>query len=78
MSCIVIIGKDACPNCKNTKNFLDARNIKYEYKSVPEDLSYEEACEIVGSKFMSFPQIKKDDVAFSSFEIFRKHIISLS
>jgi glutaredoxin len=60
----IVYGKQDCPNCKTTKSILDAKQISYKYKSVPEDLSAKDfsiVMEAFGIFPRSFPQVVKVD-----------------
>lgn len=53
----LIIAKDGyCPNCNNAKNFLTSKGLKFEVKVCPTEVSYQDACNLVGI-FKEFPSI---------------------
>ena len=56
----IVYGKIECPVCETTKNILNSKQIKFVYKSVPEDLSAKDfsiVMEAFGVFPRSFPQI---------------------
>lgn len=38
---IVIYGGDYCPYCHKLKNFLDQKNLTYEYRDITKNKDYE-------------------------------------
>jgi glutaredoxin len=53
---ITIYGKENCKYCDAAKTLLNSRNIKYVYKSLPEDISLEEFKELFPGR-KTVPQI---------------------
>lgn len=66
----IVYGKQGCSNCETVKQMLGFKQIKFVYKSVPEDLSAKDfsiVMEAFGVFPRSFPQIVmigEDNLAF--------------
>ena len=55
---VTIIGKDGvCSKCEMALGLSKARKVDFDYIKVPSDISLEDAFELVGKNFSSFPQI---------------------
>lgn len=58
----IVYGKIECPVCETTKSILNSKQVKFVYKSVPEDLSAKDfsiVMEAFGIFPRSFPQVVK-------------------
>ena len=58
----IVYGKQGCSNCETVKQMLGFKQIKFVYKSVPEDLSAKDfsiVMEAFGVFPRSFPQVVK-------------------
>lgn len=56
-----IYGSDFCPNCTQAKNYLDMKQVEYEYFTLDEDISIQELNELVGFQIRTVPQIFMND-----------------
>lgn len=54
---ITVFGKKNCVHCTILTTLLDNRNIKYQYKSIPEDVSKKQVEEILQREVRSAPII---------------------
>ncbi len=72
---VLIIGKEDCSQCRSAQEFSKVKNVSFEYKKVPEDLSIEEAYKIAGTMFRSFPAIMVEDEFIGGFSEYQRYIV---
>jgi len=70
----IIIGTTTCPYCVSAKRLAEEQNIDYDYKIIGQNISMEEAIELVGKPFRTVPQILVDEKHVGGFEDFNKFI----
>jgi glutaredoxin len=54
---ITVFGTPICPNCKNVTSFLDSAGVRYQYKTIGEDVEKADVDALVGRAVRSVPVI---------------------
>jgi len=73
---ILIIGKEDCDRCDNAKSFLTAKKTPYVYKSMPTEITVEDAYKVAGTMFRELPAVIVNGIYIGGFSALQKIINS--
>lgn len=73
---IVIYGKTACPSCDQAKQYLEKKDINFEYKCLGTDYTISDFYEVAPRSHRTFPMISFNGEYLGSFEDLKKTLMS--